>query len=404
MQTLLMLGAGREQMLAIEEAQRLGLRVVACDQNPEAPGLALADVHAVGDIHDADLMTEIGRENGVSGVFAHAVEIPDVVAEVARRLGLPGLDPEVAIRATNKVARITRLAADGIPCARFSVAHSEPDLIGAARDIGYPLVLKPADNAGARGVLLVVSDEELVPAYREALRYSRGTEVLLDEVLDGPQVSTESVVYQGVVHTFAFADRNYDGSEEFSPYFVEDGINFPSILPEATQAAIYSLVERTIASLGIDMGAAKGDVIVHNGVPKIIEMAARTSGGWFGAGSIPIATGANMLRPLLQMAVGDEPDLDALRPTRNLGCAQRYVIPRGSGVVRSVSGLDEALATPGVSMSEMFLPAPGEHICRVTNHAERLGQIICVGENRQQAIERCERAISFIKVEVDPDE
>ena len=398
MKTLLLLGAGREQLLAINQAHELGLNVVACDQNPEAPGLAQADHAVVGDIRDPEAMYGVARQHDVSGVFTHAVEIPDVVALVAWRLGLPGLDPEIAARATNKVRRIRHLTEQGIPCARYAVADTESDLMSAAERIGFPLVIKPTDSAGARGVRVVASQPELPPAYRDAVAYSRRTQVILEEVMQGPEVSTESVVFEGVVRTFAFADRNYANSMSFYPYFIEDGINYPSALPEVTQRSVYELVERTIKSLGITWGAAKGDVIVDAGVPKIIEMAARTSGGWFGAGSISIATGTNMLKPLIQMAVGDQPELEALEPTRALGCAQRYVIPTEEGIVLSVTGVEEALAMPGVEMAEMFLPAVGQRIRRATNHAERLGQIICSGPTRDSAITRCEEAVSRIRL------
>jgi len=127
MKTLLLLGAGREQLLAINQAHELGLNVVACDQNPEAPGLAQADHAVVGDIRDPEAMYGVARQHDVSGVFTHAVEIPDVVALVAWRLGLPGLDPEIAARATNKVRRIRHLTEQGIPCARYAVADTESD-------------------------------------------------------------------------------------------------------------------------------------------------------------------------------------------------------------------------------------------------------------------------------------
>lgn len=398
---ILILGAGIEQALAICEAKRLGYFVIACDADPEAVGFSNADVSHVIDIKNKHEVEGIAKEHSVDGIFSHAVEIPDIVATVATKLGLPCLHPDVASRATNKKSRITYLKNNAIPCADFRFVETTGQLEGAASEIGFPLVIKPVDNAGSRGVSLVSDETGLEHAYAEATRYSSEEGVLLEERLSGPEVSTESVVYKGEIHTFAFADRNYVRPEVFSPYFIEDGINYPSTLPEDIRKAVYELVEKTIRVLGIDFGAAKGDVIIDKGVPKIIEMAARTSGGWFGAGSIPAATGVNMLKPLLQMAVGDEPDLDALKPTRNLGCAQRYIIPTEGGVVRAITGVEEAKFMPGVVMFSMFLPEIGSTIRRATNHAERYGQIICTGATREEAIRRCEEAINTIRIELD---
>src|SRR6185369_2809096 len=390
---ILLVGAGTEQLLAIHQAKALGMYIVACDGNPEAPGLQQADVGLVVDIRSEDELSKVAAEYKVNGIFCHAVEIPQIIAKVAEKLNLPGLSPLVAERATNKYMRIRRLTECGIPCARFEVASCPAELNSKAEKIGFPLVLKPVDNAGSRGVRVVENAVDLLLAYETALTYSSTTDVLLEEVLSGPEISTESVVYEGTIHTFAFADRNYAKSSLYHPYFIEDGINFPSVIPSHLQRSVYSLVEETIRCLGIDFGAAKGDIIIDNGKPKIIEMAARTSGGWFGAGSIPLATGSNMLKPLLQMAVGAKPDLDALYPTKNLGCAQRYIIPVEEGIVTQITGVEAAVQMPGVEMYSMFLPAIGSKISKAKNHAERYGQIICTAATREQAAARCEAAI-----------
>lgn len=402
MKTLLLLGAGQEQSIAIHEARALGYRVVACDGNPSAPGLALADVGQVCDIRDLSQLLPIARAQGIAGVFCHAVEIPEVVAGLARELGLPGLALEVAHRCTNKHARIEALTRAGIPVARFASVRSEAELLDVGRSFGFPLVLKPVDNAGSRGVRRVDTETDLALAYAEAMQYTSDPEVLVEQLLNGPQISTESVVHRGQVHTFAFADRNYEAEAFYAPYFIENGINFPSCLSAADQHAVRSLVDRTIEALGIDFGAAKGDLIIHEGRPHIIEMACRTSGGWFGAGSIPKATGVNALKPLLQMAAGDAPDLTALTPKYELGCAQRYWIPKSTRVFKRAGGFEQVRAMAGVQMFNDFFPAPGTALEKAHHHAQRHAQVICTAPTREEAIARAEAAIAAIDVEFDP--
>jgi biotin carboxylase len=396
--TILLLGAGQEQALAIEQARALGYRTVACDGAASAPGLALADVGRVCDIRDVAALLPIARAERIDGVFCHAVEIPEVVAAVARELGLPGLAPETAHRCTDKHARIEALQRAGIPVAGFAAVKSAGELQRVAREFGFPLVLKPVDNAGSRGVCRVDTEAQLLPAYDDAMRYTGNPEVLVERVLRGPQISTESVVHGGRIHTFAFADRNYEREDFYAPYFIENGINFPSRLPQADQDAVLALVERTIAALGIDFGAAKGDFILHEGRPHVIEMACRTSGGWFGAGSIPAATGVNAIKPLLQMAVGDAPDIDALTPRQQLGCAQRYWIPQGDAVFRAAGNFDAVRAMPGVQMFNTFFPTPGTRLHKAQNHAQRHAQVICTAATREEAIARAEAAIAAIDV------
>lgn len=398
MKKILILGAGLEQCLAIKEAQHLGYEVFACDQSPNAPGLLMANTGIVVDIRNTEELVKIAKQFGVNGVFCHAVEIPEVVALISEAIGTPGLPAQTAKLCTDKSLRIKALQQSGIAVANFKSADNINDLINSAEEFGYPLVLKPVDNAGSRGVQLVENRASLANAYNEAMTYTKNPVVLIEKFLKGPQISTESVVYKGEIYTFGFADRNYSDDDFYSPYFIENGINFPSILEKNIQKEILALVHKTINCLGINFGAAKGDIIVHNGIPHIIEMASRTSGGWFGAGSIPKATGVNPLKPLLQMSVGDEPDFDALSSKWTLGCAQRYWIPKQSCTYLSCSNLDHVLTMPGVEIFDSFFPDAGSKLIKAQNHSQRYAHVVCTGHDREEAISRANSAIDAIKV------
>jgi biotin carboxylase len=357
----------------------------------------LADRGVVVDIKDVELLIKIGHEERIAGVFCHGVEIPNIVARVAQSLKLPGLDPIIADLCTNKSARIRTLKSAGIPVAEYVEVTSKEQLWEISTTFELPLVIKPIDNAGSRGVQLVLQRSDLYGAYDEALSFSGIPRVLVEQYLQGPQISTESVIHNGWVHTFAFADRNYARADLFAPYFIEDGINYPSIVPNSLKDEVLDLVERTIKVLGIDFGAAKGDIVIHNGVPHIIEMACRTSGGWFSAGSIPAATGVDALKPLLQMSMGEEPDINALTPTRQLGCAQRYWIPTRSSIFYSAIGLDKIRDLDGVEAFDTFFPDPGTRLEKARHHAQRYAQVICTAQDRSVAIARAEAAIQSIR-------
>ncbi|GAG94540.1 unnamed protein product, partial [marine sediment metagenome] len=137
------LGAGKEQCEAIEIALDLGLKVIAVDGNPEALGLKIAHIGINADIKDTQAMIDIGKKYKIDGVVAHAVEIPQIVAIVARALSLPGISPEVAERATNKLKRIKCLSKKNIPCAKFEIAETIEEAEKKADKIGFPVVFKP---------------------------------------------------------------------------------------------------------------------------------------------------------------------------------------------------------------------------------------------------------------------
>jgi biotin carboxylase len=333
-------------------------------------------------------------------VFAHAVENAGVVARVAKRLGLPHLDPDVADGATNKARRIAILAAAGIAVAPFAEVRSLAEAGNAATRIGYPVVVKPLDNAGARGVKKIAREKKLAQGFREAVSHGRKNKnVLIEKFLEGYEISTESVVIGGTIVTTGFADRNYTRAREFAPYFIEDGHNVPSTISTRMRRKIERVVERAIRALGINQGVAKGDILVQGTDVYVIEMAARTSGGWFAAGTVPLATGINILKPLIKIAVGEIVTLKDVQAKRHRAACQRYIIPSQEGLFDHLEGVSAARRMPGVKVLQVFhLPKRHEMIHKARSNADRFGHLIAVGDTVTQATRRCEKAMQKIRV------
>lgn len=402
---ILILGAGIEQTIAIKLAKEIGLKVIAVDGNPDASGLEIADVGINADIKDVEAMIEIGKKYKIDGVMTHAVEIPQVVAKVAKALNLPGLEPEVAERATNKLERLKCLTEHGVPCPKFETATLAEEAKMKAEQIGFPCVFKPIDNAGARGVRKVGKIEDVEDAFDEALCNStRSNIILIEEFLEGKELSTESIIYKNKIITTGFGDRNYSRNKEFEPYFVEDGHNVPSSISEKDKEEVLKTVNSAIRALGINWGVAKGDIAIKNKV-YILEMAARTSGGWFCAGTVPIATGINILTPLMKMSVGESIEENDLKPKYNRAACQRYIIPTEEGIFEKIEGFGKAKNMPWVKMLTIFNePKKGELIKKATNHSERYGQLIAEGKNIKDATIKCEKAMNLIKIVVKNEE
>lgn len=368
------------------------------DQNPAAPGLKAADEGIVGDIRSVPFVESCGREHKVSGVFSHGVEIPVVVAEVAERLGLPGLPPEVARVCTSKNLRTAALAQAGV-----KVPTSVHLLVGDADEsvwglLNVPIVVKPCDNSGSRGVVKVERKEELGAAVTISRGYSKASCVTVEEFIEGPQVSTEAFVSGDHIVIFGLADRNYSDSSDFLPFFVEDGVDIPSSLGAGEIDQVGEVVRTAIRSLGINFGAAKGDLIMSKDGPVVLEMACRTSGGWFLAGSVPASSGVDAFQALIPQAAGDPFDLSDLSPKSHEFVSQRYWIPSVGGKLEKVMGVWEASQSEGVVQFDSFFPEVGSTIRKSTNHSERFAQVIARGSSRSQATELAQQAIGKISV------
>jgi len=397
--TILILGAGIEQIFAIKAAQECKIKVVAVDGDAKAPGLKIADVGINADINNVELLVKLGKQYAVDGVMSPAVEIPVVVANVAKELGLPGIPPETAERAFNKIKRLEAFRDHGVPSPRFAIASSLDDAVKAADKLGLPLVFKPIDNCAARGVIMVEDKNKIERGFETAFSYAkRLKEILIEEYLQGPEFSTESIVSKGRIYTPGFGDRNYD-KRQFLPFFIENGGELPTALNEKEKRSVIDVVESAIKALGIKWGVAKGDIIIDRGQPKVLEMAARTSGGRFSTMKIPLSTGVDMIKFLVQMHVGMEPDPKELKPKFSKGIAERFIFPK-PGKIIAISGTEEAKRSKGIidfSMgSQMNI---GNIIKNPTNHAERFGYVVAIGDSRKEAIKYAEDAIKMIKIE-----
>lgn len=403
--SLLVVGGGVEAVPGIELAQSMGLHVVVSDMDPAAPGMEVADDRITASTYDIDETVTRARAydeevRRIDGVMCIATDVPLTVASVAADLGLPGIPVEAAVLAADKLHMKDRFSGDGIPIPWYAQVADAADLARIVTERDHPLVVKPADSRGARGVLRLVDDVDPEWAFAEAHRHSPSGRVMVEEFLEGPQVSTESLVIGGETHTPGFADRNYEYLDRYAPHIIENGGELPSHLDAELQAEIRRVVGRAATSLGVTDGVVKGDIVVADGAPFVIELAARLSGGYFCTHEIPLNTGVDLVGNAIRLAVGEPVDPDDLAPRFQRNVSQRYLFP-GVGRVVSVAGADEVAAWPGVELAEIRV-GPGDTLHSVDSHPARAGLVLVTGDSRDEAMDLAERAVDHIEIEMEP--
>lgn len=403
--TILIISGGIEAVPGIQLAKRMGLHVVVSDINPNAPGFAFADDKIFASTYDVDGTIAAAKHyhnsvRPIDGVICIASDVPLTVASVAAALGLPGIPLESARLATDKLAMKERFFADGVPIPWFSPVESADHLRKLAKNRGLPLVLKPVDSRGARGVLRLTLDMDIDWAFQVSREHSPTGRVMVEKFVPGPQVSTESLVLDGVAHTIGFSDRNYEFLERYAPHIIENGGQLPSHLPKDTQAAVRDVVQEAATSFRIRNGVVKGDIVVSDGRPYVIELAARLSGGYFCTHEIPLNTGVSFVRHAIRLALGENIDPADLVPKYDRGVAQRYIFPKPGRVTR-ISGLDQVSARPEIAFCEIRI-AVGDIIGPMDRHPARAGVLIAIGENRKEAIISANCAVQEITIETVP--
>jgi biotin carboxylase len=392
----MIVGAGVLQEPAIRTAKSLGYAVIATDIVPTAPGLRWAD--RVGMVSKFDVEGHVRfaescrDEFDLRGALTIGTDASCAVAGVAAALGLPGVNPESAFMATNKAAMRRRLKRCAVPCPEFREVRQLDEALAAAGDIGYPLVLKPVDNMGARGVRRIDTPDELRDFFGATVSNSREGSAVVEQYMEGPEVSIDTIVERGEVHRLTIADRHI----AHAPYFVEIGHTLPSALPASVLDDVFDVMCRGIEALGITTGASKGDIKVTSDGAKIGEMTARMSGGYHCQYTDPLATGMNSIKAVIDLAVGNRLDPADITPRWRRAAAER-AIPAEPGTVTAIEGVDEARRLPGVE--HVFIDvAEGDVVAPLTSNMGKPGHVITSGATRDEAVAAAEQALEAIQI------
>jgi biotin carboxylase len=403
--TLLIISGGIEAVPGIKLAKAMDLHVVVSDINQKAPGFALADDRIIASTYDIDETVAAAERydssvRKIDGVICIAADVPLTVASVASALGLTGIPVRSATLAANKMAMKECFSDAGIPAPWFSAVGSVEQLNEIIAEKGYPLVIKPTDSRGARGVLRLTEDIDLEWAFGHSLQFSPSSRVMVEEYLEGPQISTESMLLSGRGVTPGFIDRNYEYLHRFAPYIIENGGQQPSRLNEDERASVSKVAEMAGRAIGIRDGVVKGDMVLTPQGPKVIEIAARLSGGWMSTDQIPLGTGVDLVGSAIRLALGEEVDPEDLKPRCQNGVAIRYFFPE-PGIIADISNLKEFQDVSWVHRLCLFANV-GEVIEPVTNHTKRAGFVITTAKTANKAVELAARVTNGVRIRTAP--
>jgi biotin carboxylase len=400
--TVLFVGAGRHQRRAIQRAKELGLRVAAVDRNPDALGLAEADIARVVDYADADaVLKALGRVK-VDGVLTVSADsaVP-VVAAIAERRGLPGIGVETAHLMTHKVAMRRRLAEAGVPQPRFAALRKLSERHRALDEVGVPAVLKPADSGGQRGVFRIDSMDDVETHLHEAISTSPTGEAILEEFVDGTEMNGIVIARDGEPTPLTLSDR-------LRPPGIGFGVGWIHVYPATAYGDQLEESERVAAYavkvLGLENGIAFPQLIAaSDGRVALVECAARIPGGQM-ADLVRHAVGVDLVEVQLRFALGKELPDELVQPRFEQPLAIRFLTaepgPLPTGRVVRVGSLEKVLAFPGVVQAETYLQ-PGETIRPVRLDGDRRGYVIAVADTNLAALERAEAAARLVDVEVE---
>ncbi len=395
---VLVIGAGYWQIPLIKTVQRLGYRAVAIDRNPDAEGGSTADRFEPIDITDSDSTARLGREIGIAGIVSDQTDMSvPTLAAVAEDLNLPGPSMETAHNTTNK-ARMRELAGKaGLSNPRYRVCGSvgeaknviDEDHPDASGGVGLPCVVKPTDSQASRGVQLIHRRKDLIPAFEEAFKFSREGRILVEEFLDGTEVTVEGCRYAGETHLLGTSLKRHTPP----PHIIAINLDFPAPLPDITMREIHNIYIRLVDGLGIEAGSIHGELIVTDEGIYLVEMANRGGGSGTSSHCIPAMSGIDLLEANVNYATGRE---HPVKRTLNRACVLRFLLYE-PGIVESIEGVEEATSIDGVEHLVMYIK-PGDELAPPVMDTQRHGCLISVADTLEEAQKIAESAENRLNI------
>ena len=321
---LAVIGASYLQEPLIQTAKSMGCETHVFAWKAGDPGEKSADHFYPVSIVEKDEILRICRQIGIDGICTIASDLAAVTVNyVAEQMGLAGNTMETTLVSTNKHLMRERFASCGDPSVKSIQISSAEDLKDI--ELTYPVIIKPVDRSGSRGIFKVTAPEQLAEAVRKAVDVSFDHKALAEEFASGYEYSVEGITWHGQHHILAITQKYTTGA----PGFIETGHLEPALLTPAMKEKVRAVVIHALNSLGIQNSASHSELkIDRDGNIRLIEIGGRMGGDFIGSHLVRFSTGIDYIRAVVDTALGREPDLSAQEHD-------------GAGAVRFILGQDD---------------------------------------------------------------
>lgn len=397
---VLVLGAAAVQVPIIETAARLGFETVVASSPGAYPGFRVADRFYEIDIRDREAILAMARREGICGILTDQTDVAvPTVAYVAERLGLPGINLDCALKFTDK--HRMRLSAEelGVPVPRFLEISNERDAAVAADRLTPPLIVKPVDSQGSRGVSRIDDPADLWSRVQAAARYSSAGRVIAEEFFEGVEVVVQGFASDFEFVNLAVGDRQYFDIPEV---FIPKATIFPSMLPESLMDKVLSANARLVRGFGPRFGITHSEFLVNPATDEIrlVETAIRGGGVFISSDLVPIASGIDIGRLLVEHATGrlDRMAIDLKTAKKRAAGYFCFYLPAGR--ICRVEGVETVKSLPGVQRAVLDNIRIGSVAPPLTDKTARLGPIIIAGDDRAMCDATFQKVKETLRIEV----
>lgn len=395
---LLLLGGSAQQVVAIETAKRLGYETVLCDFLEDNPGQYVSDRFYLVSTTDKEAVLKVAEAERVDGVLAYASDpAAPTAAYVAEKLGLPG-SPYASVEILcNKDMFRSFLSEHGFCTPK---AKGYTDLEEARHDIGtgcfkLPVIVKPVDSSGSKGVSQIDRAEDASEILRYAMSFSRDKRIIVEEYVEkyGYQIAGDGLSVDGKLVFRYFANDHFNPGC-VNP-FVPISASFPYNMPQWVQDKVHGEIQRLISLLGMKTTTYNFDLRIDKDYNVFLMEVAPRDGGNYIPQIIRYATGVDLVECSVKAAMGEPID------TANFGKPSGYwayyaVHSLKDGVLDHVE-IEENVVKNHI-VENHILKNAGDEIRAFTGANTTLGILLMKFESMEQMLHMMDESQEWIRV------
>lgn len=368
---LLVVGAGIEQTQIIKTAQAMGCEVVAVDGCINANGFKFSDYSYSIDINNIVDVNTIANKHEIDAIITSTEKGVKTTSIIARKNKLKGIEKYTAEILTNKVKLKEVFKSHSIVTPLSFIAYNFDETLKAIKSIGYPVILKPSDNAGARGITKVNSFQDVNDAYKYAIENTELDFIIVEEFLNGHELGCEALISNSQVKYIFLTDK----IKTKPPYMVVMGHIMPANISLKLHDDIEKLINKAVCAVGINTGFINFDIIISDRGPYIIDMGARLGGNYLPL-LVYLSSGINTYKEAIKVALGLEPNFEK---KLNNHSAIIYIEPE-EGEVISINNHQKIIQNEGLILLDLKVKL-GDYINKIGHLSHRVGYFVVNASN-----------------------
>lgn len=402
MKKVLILGANSGQIPFMNICKNKGAEVVAVSIKGDYLGFEVADRYYYCDISDKEGVLEIAEKEKADAVLTDQTDVSvPTAAYVAEKMGLKGIGYETALKFSDKYIMRCEAEKAGIGVPAFGQASDYDEAVQVVSKMNYPIMVKPTNSSGSRGVHKVNCLAELKDAVEESISYSGNGRAIIEEFIAGKEY-----IVDGFAIDYNYINTDLGIKEYFDKpnMYISKMCMFSSavLVSDEKEKKVLEANRKLVKSLHLKFGITHGEYIYCEKDQRVylVEIAARGGGVYLSSDLTPLACGLNTNEMLIDYVLNDTKyDVETLEMDKKVSAWRCFELC--PGVIKSISGVEETKKIPGVYKVCLGSLFAGKEVLELINDTRKHGPILVCGSSREECYAALEKVQRTLKIETE---